>query len=223
VEAERVSATTAAKLLYRLRILTDDPSSGDPRFALPVMLDALDRATFEVHSKLPGRVSINAAFVALVANDYDYALSEVDPWTLARFIRTSDGGEVHRVSLDEFMVYRIGNPTASGPPLIIAFQEAASGVVTAYVWPTPSAADTIQAEVATMITSTFQGIANSDLTSTSLNFGPYGTLAIVYLAAALLMPERSDLEARSSNLVFAESQRMLYQQAGDGVLDPVLP
>jgi hypothetical protein len=213
-----MSATTVAKMVYRVKQLTRDPSTTAPRNSLPEVLDALDRAMFIVHSRLPGRASVNAAFISLVANDYDYTLSETDPFSFEAFRLASSGIEVVRVPLADWLRYRTGNPTSVGDPILIAFSPAASGVVTAYVWPTPAEADTIEAVRATMITSVFQGIASTDLTATSLNFGPYGTRAIEYLAASELMNEDNDFAAKAQGLIHEEACWLASYQAGDGVL-----
>jgi hypothetical protein len=221
-----MSATTANKLVYRVRLLIGAPSVTEGVPSLPAILDALDRAMFVVYSDLPGRASLNTAFLTLVAGTNSYALAESNPSALETFLLTSSGNPVYRKSLSELLGYRTGNPTSTGDPLIIAFAEAASGTVTAHVWPTPSKADTVQAVVDTMISSVFQGQASTDLSGVTLNFGPYGTRAIEYLAAAELLPkgDPSKVEYRetAAGLIYREACRIAAQDAGEGVQEPVI-
>lgn len=219
-----MSATTVAKLVYRVRHLCAlggqslSVSEGAP--SLPAILDALDRAMFAVNTKLPGRSSVNASFLAILGNAYSYTISEAEPLTLEEFRLASSGLPVFRRSLAEWLQYRSANPTSTGDPLIIAFDKAESGVVTALVWPTPQKSDAIEAVRAAMLTTVFQGIAGTDLTATSLNFGSYGTRAIEHLAAADLLNERMDGANRARAAEFAHEEACLIAtyKGSDGFL-----
>jgi len=195
-----MASTTIAKCVYRVRHIIGNygPSEG---VSLPSILDALGRSLVAMSGKLPGAIGQNATIITLAANDNSYALSG-EYHTLNAFQLTSTGDPVRVVSMPALMQYRSGSPSAPGSPLLMAFTETAAGVVTAEVWPTPVASDTIIGLRALVPTDSFQGAASSDLTATSLEFGVYGTQAILYRAAAELLPPASP--GRMDCLRFAE-------------------
>jgi len=214
-----MASTTVAKMVYRLRHLIGSPSPTEGAPGLPAMLDALDRAMFVVSSKLPGRATLDTAFLSLVADTFTYSAGETDLTTLGPFRRASDGGEVFLQSAGAIMRYRDSNPANRGDPYFIGFEESGAGAATAYVYPTPVRADTLHAMRTVALTSVFQGLASTDLTLTSLSFGPYGTLAMEYMAAAELAPENPKAggwQAMAADLIRREQYRINRQQMGGG-------
>lgn len=221
-----MASTTAQKMAYGVWTLLGSFSYSDPKFSLPRVLKALDDATTIVHSELPGRQGLNTAFIALVAGTQDYTLSESEPWSLEEFQLQTAGLPVARIPLGALMAYRLLNPTSTGDPIVIAFEEAASGVVTARVWPKPVRNDTLEAVRSTNTTSTFQGMSDSDLTTIMFDFGLYGAKVIEMVAANLLMPNPdwslTNPQSTASRLLYREACRLASYAAGDGEL-PLAP
>lgn len=213
-------------MLYGVWTLLGDFSFTDPKFSLPRVLKALDDATVVVHSELPGRQGINAAFLALVAGTEDYTISESEPWSLEEFQLRTAGLPVQRIPIGALLAYRVLNPTSTGDPIVIAFEEAASGAVTARVWPKPVRNDTMEAVRSTSISSMFQGMSGSDLSAITFNFGLYGARVIEMVAANMLVPnpawDLTNPQSAASRLLYREQCRMASYAAGDGSL-PIAP
>ena len=206
-------------MVYRLNHLIGytGPTEGAP--SLPAKLDALDRAMFIVSSKLPGKATLSTSFLTLVASTFSYTVTGTDLTTIGPFRLESSGEEVYRVSPASLMRHRTGNPVSPGDPILIGFEEAATGVATAYLWPTPVKVDTIHAMRSIALTSVFQGLAGTDLTLTSLSFGPFGTLAMEYIAAGELAPENPRVPmwaSTAADLIRREQYRINRQQSGSG-------
>ncbi len=196
-----MASTTIARVVYRVRHILGSYSVVEGEPSLPAILDALDRALFAMAGRLPGNIGFNSAIVTLAAGTNSYALTG-EYHTLNAFQIAATGEPVRVVSMPALMAYRQGSPTAPGTPLLMAFTETAAGVATAEVWPTPVQAGAIIGLRSLVPSATFQGMAATDLTATSLAFGPYGTLAIEYRAAAELLPSGSP--ARADCIRFAE-------------------
>jgi hypothetical protein len=187
------------QLERRVRALTMDTRQSDYVSDPDVVGFALDRALGATFSRLSTPPTLVAALLTLVANDYDYALSaaysDIDAFNGFRLVST--GRPIEKVDLPTWQLYRTGNPIDTGDPKVIAFSEGTAGVETAYLWPTPWQADTVEGLV-----SVGYGAGNPDFNasgaemwdsaSVSYQFPGQSQRAVVYHAAAELIAGMGD-------------------------------
>jgi hypothetical protein len=233
-----LSTTTAKKLAYRLAYLLNDTDHSDESFSLPRKMAALDRAMLETDGTLPAEMALSATFLTLSANVDSYVVAGItDVNTVDTFRRLSDGIPVERRSLSEIQSMRLGPAATMGQVQLIGFREDGAGVLTAEVWPRPTASDTIEAVYSINQAITFEGAAATDLDATIIiAMGAWATEALLYKAAELLTataaPEvlaKLKLSAgapkyfadRYRVMLANESQRIAGLQA-NGFMQPVL-
>ena len=180
-----MSARTLSVLVYQVRHLVKDVGVGDPVFSTASVLQAMERAMYALEGKLPAQPQLSTSFLSVVAGTYSYGSVATDLQAVNALRRQSDGGKVWRVTPQLGMELRRGQTVSSGPPEAIWFEESAAGVLTAYLWPTPSVADVFDAFREAGPTSfAAQSISMAvDLSAVSLSMGLYAHEAFVHRTA----------------------------------------
>lgn len=179
-----MASRTLAVLDYQLRQAVRDYSVSDPAFPLPERLYAMERAMYALEGKLPSTPTLSTSFLTLSAGTYSYT-SATDLQGVSALRRQSDGGKVYRITPQLGLELRKGQTISSGDPEAIWFEESAAGVLTAYLYPTPSKADVLDAFREAGPTSfAAQSIsASADLSLVSLSMGVYAHEAFLHRAA----------------------------------------
>lgn len=136
--------TMEREIRYALNAFNTTTAKIDP----DVILAAIGRAWKRVQAATDSTPGFISTFLTTSANTYSYAVSnETDLASINAFRLTYDGRELFRISLTQLLQYRTGTPTTVlvATPIFIAFEEAPAGTYTAYLWPTPDQAYTIEA------------------------------------------------------------------------------
>lgn len=139
-------AVSYQKFERRIRALLRDTRQTDFVCDPDMLFHAVARAVQAVVQKINPAPTLNTSFLTLAANTYSYAVgSGFNSTQFTGFRLLSTGQPIVKKDLPVLMEYRTGSTVDTGDPLIIAFSETSAGVYTAYLWPTPWQADTVEA------------------------------------------------------------------------------